>query len=79
MVAVHEMGLAMEAKTGDTRDPGEESLEDGILAYFDRVLALLGSPCPPRATCIKKSLMKTYSLVFPNHETNEKLPYDVSH
>ena len=34
-VAVPEMGLPRKAKKGDPRDPGEESLEEAILAYFE--------------------------------------------
>ena len=34
-VAVHEMGLPRKAKKADSRDPGEESLEEAILAYFE--------------------------------------------
>ena len=40
---------------------------------FRCVLALLGSPCPPEAPFIKKTLMKTYSCMFLFPGTNEKL------
>ena len=29
------------------------------------------------ASFIKESLMRTHSFVFPNHGTNEKVPYDM--
>ena len=34
-VIVHEMGLPRKAKKKGSRDPGEESLEEAILSYFE--------------------------------------------
>ena len=63
-------------KRQGSRDPREESLEEAISAYFEGFSLCLGPPCAPGALFIKKSLMKTYYFAFPNHETNETLPYE---
>ena len=64
-VIVPGMGLPRNAKKEGPRDPREESLEEAIFGIFQRVLALLGSPCPPGAPFIKKSNMAFNGLIRP--------------